>query len=212
MNKIEIHKGICDKSHDTYKAKNADYGDSFAKLRRKYPNAILIRLTDKLSRLETLMNGGQQQVNDESIDDTLLDIGTYAFMELTEREMDRINKLAMECSDNAKHATAIFEALKNYSDSDTSQDEEYKPEPVLTQREKHFVEFVQDGYIARDGDDGFIHWFEEKPRKGTEHWIRCGVCTRLSSYSNNLFPFITWEDEESWAVEDLRKLKVADEG
>lgn len=101
MNKIEIHKSICDKSHDTYKAKNADYGDSFSKLRQKYPNAILIRLTDKLSRLESLMNGGQQQVNDESIDDTLLDLGTYAFMELTERlfEKEKISELCEAMKD-----------------------------------------------------------------------------------------------------------------
>ena len=89
MNKIEIHKSICDKSHETYKAKNSDYGDSFAKLRKKYPNAILIRLEDKLNRLEVLMNGGQQQVADESIDDTLLDLATYAIMELTERRAER---------------------------------------------------------------------------------------------------------------------------
>lgn len=66
------------------------------------------------------------------------------------------------------------------------------------------------GYITRDSDGGYIHWFEEKPRKGSEHWIRCGVSTRLSSYSNKLFPFITWEDEEPWSVEELRKLKVQD--
>ena len=41
---------------------------------------------------------------------------------------------------------------------------EYKPEPVLTQREKHFVEFVQTGYIARDSD-GRIDWYENNPNK-----------------------------------------------
>ena len=50
-----IHWTICREMHDTYKAKNADYGDSFAIVREKYPNAILIRLNDKLNRLETLI-------------------------------------------------------------------------------------------------------------------------------------------------------------
>lgn len=77
MNKVEIHKAICDRLNYTYKAKNADYGDSFAKL------------TDKLSRLKTLMRGDEQQVHDESIDDTLLDLANYAIMELTERKMQR---------------------------------------------------------------------------------------------------------------------------
>lgn len=80
-----IHWTICRDLHETYKAKNADYGDSFAMVREKYPNAILIRLNDKLNRLETLMNGAQQHVNDESVDDTLLDLANYCIMELVER-------------------------------------------------------------------------------------------------------------------------------
>lgn len=80
-----IHWTICRDLHETYKAKNADYGDSFAMVRNKYPNAILIRLNDKLNRLETLMNGAQQHVNDESVDDTLLDLANYCIMELVER-------------------------------------------------------------------------------------------------------------------------------
>ena len=80
-----IHWTICRDLHDTYKAKNADYGDSFAQVRCKYPNAILIRLNDKLNRLETLMNGAEQHVNDESIEDTLLDLANYCIMELVER-------------------------------------------------------------------------------------------------------------------------------
>ncbi len=45
-----IHWTICPKLFETYKAKNADYGDSFAQVREKYPNAILIGLNDKLKR------------------------------------------------------------------------------------------------------------------------------------------------------------------
>lgn len=87
QNKLNIHKEICNNLHETYEAKNADYGDSFALVRGKYPNAILIRLNDKLNRLETLMNGGKQHV-DESIDDTLLDLANYCIMELVERKID----------------------------------------------------------------------------------------------------------------------------
>lgn len=86
--KEDVHADICQMLHETYKAKNADYGDSFALVRRKYPNAILIRLNDKLNRLETLLNGSHQHVNDESIDDTLLDLANYCIMELVERRSD----------------------------------------------------------------------------------------------------------------------------
>lgn len=81
-----IHWTTCKELFETYKAKNADYGDSFAQVREKYPNAILIRLNDKLNRLETLMNGAEQHVNDESIEDTLLDLANYCIMELVERK------------------------------------------------------------------------------------------------------------------------------
>ena len=80
QNKLNIHKEICNNLHETYEAKNADYGDSFALVRGEYPNAILIRLNDKL-------NGGKQHV-DESIDDTLLDLANYCIMELVERRND----------------------------------------------------------------------------------------------------------------------------
>lgn len=86
MTRVQIFENLVKKAADTYKAKNADYGDSFVKVRQKYPNSILIRLNDKLSRLETLMDKSKDaQVKDESIDDTLLDLANYALMELTER-------------------------------------------------------------------------------------------------------------------------------
>ena len=62
MNKVQMHKQLCDKLHDTYERKNADYGDSFAKTRDIVPNAILVRLHDKLNRVTALMTGNKQQV------------------------------------------------------------------------------------------------------------------------------------------------------
>lgn len=89
MNKVEMHKSICDKLNDTYKAKNADYGDSFARVRREEgQTAILVRLKDKLYRLETLLHGAEIRVNDESIDDTLVDLANYCLMELVERKVE----------------------------------------------------------------------------------------------------------------------------
>lgn len=89
MNKVEIHKSICDNLNHTYKAKNADYGDSFAKVRSEYPEAICIRLMDKLERLKMLVGGHVQQVKDESIEDTLLDLANYCIMETVERKVEK---------------------------------------------------------------------------------------------------------------------------
>ena len=44
-----------------------------------------IRLEDKLQRVKNLVRNGGAAVNDESIDDTLLDLANYAIMTLIER-------------------------------------------------------------------------------------------------------------------------------
>lgn len=68
MTRVQIFENLVKKAADTYKAKNADYDDSFVKVRQKYPNSVLIRLNDKLSRLETLMDKSKDaQIKDESI-------------------------------------------------------------------------------------------------------------------------------------------------
>ena len=85
MNKIEIHKNICDSLNDLYKAKNEDYGDSFSKSYKEYGLTMsCIRLEDKLNRLKSLNKNGNAQVKDESIQDTLMDLANYAIMTLIE--------------------------------------------------------------------------------------------------------------------------------
>lgn len=85
-NKECIHKEICDTIHRTYIKKNADYGDSFARVRREEGAAsILVRLKDKLYRLETILHGSDIKVSDEKVEDTLLDMANYCIMELVER-------------------------------------------------------------------------------------------------------------------------------
>jgi hypothetical protein len=90
--KVQIHLQICTTLNEIYERKNHDYGDSFAKLRNELPNAILVRIYDKYSRLKTLMQGAEQKVKDESIDDTLMDLANYCIMELVERKMINANK------------------------------------------------------------------------------------------------------------------------
>lgn len=93
--KLCLHKDFCDTLNIIYRQKNHDYGDSFAKIRSVVPNAILVRLMDKLERLKTLLGKGEQaQVVDESIYDTLIDMANYCIMEVVERrlELDALNE------------------------------------------------------------------------------------------------------------------------
>ena len=85
MNKIEIHKNICDSLNDLYKKKNQDYGDSFGKSYKEYGLTMAcIRLEDKLNRLKSLNKNGNAQVKEESIQDTLMDLANYAIMTIVE--------------------------------------------------------------------------------------------------------------------------------
>lgn len=91
---------------------------------------------------------------------------------------------------------------------------EYKPEPMLTAREKHFVECIEDGWLTKSKANT-ITWWEKKPSRNGKHgWIviDTGGCVMLQEIHlhtfGDLFPFITWEDEEPWSVEELRELKV----
>ena len=74
---------------DTYKRKNADYGDSFsASIDRYGPVAAHVRISDKINRLQSLVVRKQTaQVKDESIADTFLDLAFYAIMRLVYIEM-----------------------------------------------------------------------------------------------------------------------------
>lgn len=99
MDKVQTHKEICEGLNALYARKNHDYGDSFAKSFAEYGMAMpCIRLEDKLNRLKALTRNGNQQVNDESVDDTLMDLANYAIMTLVERriETDDVPLISME--------------------------------------------------------------------------------------------------------------------
>lgn len=75
---------------DLYKAKNADYGSSTTKTYQQFGDiSYATRINDKINRLNVLLTTSRQEVKDESIDDTILDIANYAILWL----VDRKNKL-----------------------------------------------------------------------------------------------------------------------
>lgn len=84
--KASVHQDICSELNEIYVKKNSDYNDAFAKSFGEYGMAMpCIRLEDKLNRLKALtVHSKQQQVSDESIEDTLLDLANYAIMTLVE--------------------------------------------------------------------------------------------------------------------------------
>ena len=62
---------------ELFKRKNKDYGDAFATYG---PIGVLVRIGDKINRLQSISNTGIQMVDDESIRDTLIDLHNYTAM------------------------------------------------------------------------------------------------------------------------------------
>ena len=62
---------------ELFRAKNADYGDAFAKYG---PIGVLVRLGDKISRLQSITSLGINLIESEKIRDTLIDLHNYAAM------------------------------------------------------------------------------------------------------------------------------------
>ena len=90
-NKVARMQELATQIADTYRRKNADYGDSFGISVRKYGIiAALTRMSDKWNRLENLIlnreKGNDNLVADESVLDTLLDMATYCLMTIMEIE------------------------------------------------------------------------------------------------------------------------------
>ena len=96
--KVAKHKVLLEELHETYKSKNADYGDSFSRSFEKYgPIAPMVRISDKFNRLDNLISDmelnkqlskqlSKQQVKSESLRDTAMDMANYLLMFVMELE------------------------------------------------------------------------------------------------------------------------------
>lgn len=80
------HKKRCDQlisiqksAYQMFEKKNKDYGDAFAKFG---PIGVIIRIGDKISRLTSIERNRITMVDDESLEDTLIDLHNYAAMAL----------------------------------------------------------------------------------------------------------------------------------
>lgn len=64
--------------------KNKDYGNSFEQTLDEFGLiAGVIRLNDKMNRVKQLCKSQKQEIKDEKIEDTLIDLANYAVMTLS---------------------------------------------------------------------------------------------------------------------------------
>ena len=85
---FRLHEEICNNAKELMKKKNADYAssqDPFMNFRRAeflgFSTAemgVLIRMTDKMSRISTFLNRGQLSLENESVYDAIVDMINYS--------------------------------------------------------------------------------------------------------------------------------------
>lgn len=76
-------KEFTDQLAETLLEKNQAYGDSFTKSVDEDGLLVLkIRLADKFNRISELIKNGKFKENDESLEDTLLDMAGYSILAL----------------------------------------------------------------------------------------------------------------------------------
>lgn len=76
-------KEFTDQLAETLLEKNQAYGDSFTKSVDRYGLSVIgVRLSDKYNRIEHLITNHELKENDESLEDTLLDMAGYSILGL----------------------------------------------------------------------------------------------------------------------------------
>lgn len=87
------HKKILDEMADTFSKKNSDYGNAFEEILDDFGASYAVgRLKEKLKRLTKLVVSNKQEVKDESIEDTLLDMANYAVLTIMWLQKQEENK------------------------------------------------------------------------------------------------------------------------
>ena len=77
MSSIEKYKEIQTEALELFTNKNSDYGDGF----KNYGTVgVLVRMGDKINRLQSITNTSVNLVKTESLRDTLIDLHNYAAM------------------------------------------------------------------------------------------------------------------------------------
>lgn len=92
---------------------------------------------------------------------------------------------------------------------------EYVEHPVISKKDKDFLEYIKEEfkYITRDDGNNQLFAWNAKPKRGLtiNEWLDARS-DAVGLYGFNLeLPMVKWLDEEPWLIEDLKKLEVVEE-
>lgn len=79
ITRVEQMIAVQNEGLELFKKKNKDYGDAFAEYG---PIGVLMRMGDKIKRLQNIDKNQITMVDDEQLRDTLIDLHNYSAMAL----------------------------------------------------------------------------------------------------------------------------------
>ena len=105
-NRIEQLKRVQEEGYELFSRKNSDYGDAFA---NHGPIGVLVRLGDKIQRLQKISKTKVQLVKTESLRDTLIDLHNYAAMAIMLLDEDEILNSGVISEDEEEYQSDILD-------------------------------------------------------------------------------------------------------
>lgn len=89
-NEVHPFEVITKEMFELYKIKNKRYGDSFSVLYDEFGmDYVVPRLVEKVNRIKTLVSNPDLDPDDESIEDSLIDLANYSVMTLKKIKEDK---------------------------------------------------------------------------------------------------------------------------
>jgi hypothetical protein len=186
------HRMITEELLDLYLKKNNDYGNSFdISLDEDGLLVAKIRLGDKSKRFESLLKKKQQEVADESMRDTLIDMANYAIMTVMWMDKQESAKEYTKPRTIGDGLDALQYAIKSMSQAAAGLDTDdkpyvgYKVDDVIAQFEKAKEEpgmaYVDIDWMLNEHRDGpSVNSAElgrilgEQLKKGFENGVKKG--------------------------------------
>jgi len=117
--RVSQMQSIQNEGLELFKRKNQDYGDAFAKYGVV---GVLVRMGDKIARLQSISTTSVSLVDTESLRDTLIDLHNYSAMAIMLLDEDDKKKMKQQ-----------LDILMQYQDQDTATRHPNPPPPTPRQ-------------------------------------------------------------------------------
>lgn len=175
------HESICKSLTETYVKKNIDYGDSFTDGIDKFGLvSAATRLNDKNNRIGQLITSDKQNVKDESLKDSLLDMANYCIMTVMHMDGEGVELIGKPVIKPDDLQDVLSSHIKEMKLADLG----YYKIDVSTKFEKRDI-IVFEPYIFdnRVFSDGQLYYFDDIFKSGLGYIVETKLDYKLRGKS-----------------------------